>query len=156
MACSTASAKYNNLAMSTRVEAEKVLAGRDTSESNLLTSFRHVLSVSIPPVAFYCKYGPGAHWDSGLIFGEHLVDVETDQDNVPEVMRLCMEEVEKRGLDTKGIYSVSQSCMYWPWDSCVVSQTGYLLSEEVLEVRRIRPNDQVKPDADADAAAAED
>ncbi|KAN0140285.1 hypothetical protein V8E53_002181 [Lactarius tabidus] len=104
----TASAKYNNLAMSTRVEAEKVLAGRDTSESNLLTSFRHVLSVSIPPVAFYCKYGPGAHWDSGLIFGEHLVDVETDQDNVPEVMRLCMEEVEKRGLDTKGIYSLRQ------------------------------------------------
>jgi hypothetical protein len=121
--------------MSTREEVEKVLARRDTSESNLRASFRRMLSVSIPPLAFYRNYCPGAHSDAGLIFGEHLVDVETDQDNVPKVMRLCMEEVAKRGLDAKGIYSVSQSCMYWPWDSFVVSQTGYLLSEQVLQVR---------------------
>ncbi|KAN0140281.1 hypothetical protein V8E53_002177 [Lactarius tabidus] len=115
----TASAKYNNLAMSTREEVEKVLARRDTSESNLRASFRRMLSVSIPPLAFYRNYCPGAHSDAGLIFGEHLVDVETDQDNVPKVMRLCMEEVAKRGLDAKGIYS-----------------TGYLLSEQVLQLRQ--------------------
>jgi len=32
------------------------------------------------------------------------VDVETNKDNVPKVMRMCMKEVEKRGLDTKEIY----------------------------------------------------
>jgi len=42
-----------------------------------------------------------------LIFGVPLVDVETNEDNVPKVMRMCIEEVEKRGLDTKGIYLVS-------------------------------------------------
>jgi hypothetical protein len=131
MEYSTASVKYNNLAMSAREEVEKVLAG-DTSESNLRASFRRVLSVSIPPPVFYC---PGTRSDSGLIFGVPLVDLETNQDNVPRVMRLCIEEVEKRGLDAKGIYSVSQSCMYWPWDSCVVSQTGYLFDKQVLQVR---------------------
>ncbi|KAN0140294.1 hypothetical protein V8E53_002190 [Lactarius tabidus] len=112
----TASAKYNNLAMSTREEVEKVLAGRDTSESNLRASFRRVLSVSIPPPVFYC---PGARSDSGLIFGVPLVDLETNQDNVPRVMRLCIEEVEKRGLDAKGIYS-----------------TGYLFDKQVLQLRQ--------------------
>jgi hypothetical protein len=112
MSCSTASAKYNNLAISTGVEVEKVLAGRDTSESVLRASFRRALSFSIPPPTFYCNYCPGAHSDLDLIFGVPLVDVETNPDNTPKVMRICMEEVEKRGLDTKRIYSVSQSCMY--------------------------------------------
>jgi hypothetical protein len=133
MACSTASAKYNNLAMSTRVEVENVLAGRDTSESNLRASFRHVLSVSIPPPTFYHNYCPGAHSDSSLIFGVPLVDAEANQDNVSKVMRICIEEVEKRGLDTERIYSVSQSCMYWAWDSCSVSQTGCPFTAEVLQ-----------------------
>jgi hypothetical protein len=129
--CSTTSAKYESLAISTRVEVEKVLARKDTSESDLRASFRHALSFSIPPPTFYRNYCPGAHSD--LIFGTPLVDLVTNQDNVSKVMRLCMEEVEKRGLDTKGIYSVSQSCMCWPWDSCSVSQIGYPFSAEVLQ-----------------------
>ena len=43
-----------------------------------------------------------------MIFCVPVVDVETNHDNVPKVMRICMEDVEKRGLDEKGIYSVSQ------------------------------------------------
>ncbi|KAN0140297.1 hypothetical protein V8E53_002193 [Lactarius tabidus] len=107
----TASAKYNNLAISTRVEVENVLAGSDTSESNLRASFRHALSFSIPPPTFYRNYCPGAHLDSVLIFGVPLVDLGTYQDNVPKVMRLCIEEVEKRGLDTEGIYSLMRMRM---------------------------------------------
>ena len=42
-----------------------------------------------------------------IIFGVPLVDVETNEDNVPKVMRMYMEEIEKRGLDTNKIYSVS-------------------------------------------------
>jgi hypothetical protein len=96
MLCRTASAKYDSSAIGTRVEVEKVLARRDTSESVLRTSFRRALSFSIPPPTFYRNYCPGAHSDSGLIFGVPLVDLETDQDNVPKVMSICMEEVEKR------------------------------------------------------------
>ena len=90
------------------MEVEKA----DTSESDLRASFRRALSFSIPPTTFYRNYYPGARPESipesGMIFGVPVVDVETNHDNVPKVMRICMEEVEKRGLDEKGIYSVSQ------------------------------------------------
>jgi hypothetical protein len=113
MACSTASAKYNNLAISTSVEVETALTRGDSSESELRASHRRDLSFSIPPPAFYRRnYCPSAHSD--LIFGASLIDLKTNQDNASKVMRICMEEVEKRGLDTKGIYSVcGQSCVYW-------------------------------------------
>jgi hypothetical protein len=131
MVHSTTSEKYDSLAISTREEVENVLARKDTSESVLRASFCRALSFSIPPPTFYRNYCPGAHSD--LIFGAPLVDLVTNQDNVSKVMRICIDEVEKRGLDTKSIYLVSQSCMYWPWDSCSVSQTGHPYSAEVLQ-----------------------
>ncbi|KAI9439449.1 Rho GTPase activation protein, partial [Lactarius psammicola] len=89
--------------MSTRAQVEKTLA--ETETSNLRASFRHALSFSIPPLTPYRNYRPGAYSD--LIFGVPLVDLTTNEDNVPKVMRMCIEEVEKRGLNTKNIYSVS-------------------------------------------------
>ncbi|KAI9439448.1 hypothetical protein BJY52DRAFT_1421308 [Lactarius psammicola] len=102
MARSAARAEYDNLAASTRAEVEKALVGTDTSD--LRASFRRALSFSIPSPTLYRNYRPGAYSD--LIFGVPLVDVETNEDNVPKMMRMCIEEVEKRGLDTKGIYSL--------------------------------------------------
>ena len=102
---STASANYDNLAMSTRVEVEMALAGKDTSESDLRVSFRRAHSFSIPPPIFYRNYCPSAHSD--LVFSVPLRDLETNVDNVPKVMRMCIEEVEKRGLKSKRIYVVS-------------------------------------------------
>ncbi|KAH8989327.1 Rho GTPase activation protein [Lactarius hatsudake] len=64
-------------------------------------SLGHALSFSIPPLTLYCNYRPDAYSD--LIFGVPLVDLTTD---VPKVIRMCIEEVEKRGLDTHKIYSV--------------------------------------------------
>ena len=89
--------------MSTRAEVETSLAGRDTSD--LRASFRRTLSDSIPPPALYRNHRLGA--GTRLIFGVPLVELETDPDNVPKVMRMCMEEVEKRDLNSRGIYSVS-------------------------------------------------
>jgi hypothetical protein len=37
------------------------------------------------------------------------VDRATGEGNVPKVIRMCMEEVEKRGLDIDGLYPVSLS-----------------------------------------------
>ena len=86
--------------MSTRAEAEKAFAGTDTS--GLRVSFRRALFYSIPRPILYRNHRP-------LIFGVPMVDVETNEDNVPKLMRMCMEEVEKRGLNTNKIYSVSWS-----------------------------------------------
>ncbi len=91
--------------MSIRGKVEKTLAGTDTS--GLRASFRRALSFSIPPSTLYRNNHPGAYSD--LIFGVPLVDVETNQENVPKVMGMCIEEVEKRCLNAKKIYSVSRS-----------------------------------------------
>jgi hypothetical protein len=125
------------------MEAEKVLARRDTSESDLRASFRRALSFSIfffffffffgpisfsiPPPTFYRNHCPSAHPNSGLLFGVPLVGLETNQDNVSKVMKICIEEVEERGLDTKGIYSVNgQSCTYWEF---IFSSTGRIFTQ---------------------------
>ncbi|KAI9433266.1 hypothetical protein H4582DRAFT_997081 [Lactarius indigo] len=94
--------KRSNLAMNTGAEVEKALTGTDTS--GLRASLDHALSLSIPPLTLYCNHRPNAH--STLIFGVPLVNLTTDQDNVPKVIRMCIEEVEKRGLNTHKIYSV--------------------------------------------------
>ncbi|KAF8269704.1 hypothetical protein EI94DRAFT_1724481 [Lactarius quietus] len=113
---STVCTEYGKLAMSTEAEVENALAGTDTSD--LRASFRRALSFSIPPQTLYHRnYRPGAY--SELIFGVPLVDLETREDSVPKVMRKCIEEVEKRGLNAVKIYSV-----------------GHQLNEEVLELRR--------------------
>jgi hypothetical protein len=96
-------AKHDNVATSTRAEVEKALDGADSSI--LRVSFRRALRFSTPPFTIYRNYHPGAFSDS--LFGVPLVDITTDQDNIPKVIRMCIEEVEKRGLNTKKIYSVS-------------------------------------------------
>ena len=90
--------------MSARVEVGKALASQDTSGTDLRAFFRRGLSFSIPPPTFYRSYCLGSH--SGLVFGVPLVDLATDEDKVPKVLRMCIEEVEKRGLNTIRIYSV--------------------------------------------------
>ena len=104
--CSIACAKYDSMAKSTRAEVEKALTG--TEMSDLKATFRRDLSFSIPPLTLYRNYRPGPN--SNLIFGVPLVDVTTNEENVPKVMRMCIEEVEKRGLNARNIYcSVSWS-----------------------------------------------
>ncbi|KAF8269719.1 Rho GTPase activation protein [Lactarius quietus] len=93
---------------------ERAFAGTDTS--GVKASFNHNFSLSIPPLTLYCNYRPDAYSD--LIFGVPLVNSTTSPDNVPKVIRMCIEEVEKRGLDTRKIYSV-----------------GSMYDQEVLELR---------------------
>ena len=105
MTCSIACANYDSLAKGTRAEVENALAGRPgTDTSNLKATFCRDLSFSIPPLTLYRIYRPGAY--SNLFFGVPLVDLTTSEDNVPKAMRICIEEVEKRGLNTHDIYCV--------------------------------------------------
>ena len=103
--CSTARTQHHDLAMNARGEVDKAFAGTDMS--GLRASFSHGFSLSIPPLTLYCNYRPDTHSD--LVFGVPLVNSATSQDKVPKVIRMCIEEVEKRGLDTHKIYSVSCS-----------------------------------------------
>ncbi|KAN0140324.1 hypothetical protein V8E53_002220 [Lactarius tabidus] len=96
-----ACAKRGDVAKNTRTEVENALGGTDTY--NLRASFRAARSLSIPPLTLYHHYRPGEY--SNLIFGVPLVDHETNEDNVPKVMRMCIDEVEKRGLNIPTIYS---------------------------------------------------
>ncbi|KAN0131220.1 hypothetical protein V8E53_010924 [Lactarius tabidus] len=111
----TTRTKYNSLAINARAGFENVLIGRDTS--GLRASFGHALSLSIPPLTLYCNYCPEPYSD--LIFGVPLLNLATSQDNVPKVIRTCIEEVERRGLDTHKIYSV-----------------GSIRDPEILQLRR--------------------
>ena len=92
----------DHLATSTKAEVEKSLTRTDAS--GLKKSFSHALSHSIPQLTLYCNYHP-ANLD--LIFGVPLMSFATNQDNVPKAIRMCIDEVEMRGLDTRRLYSVS-------------------------------------------------
>ena len=100
---STTHAKYDDLSKNATADVKKALAETDTSD--LKASFHQALSFSIPPLTLYRNYRPGSY--SKLIFGVPLGEVTTDANNVPKVIRMCIEEIESRGLDTKEIYPVS-------------------------------------------------
>ena len=102
MVCSKASAGHDVIAKITRAEVKNDLRGEDASD--LKASFCRALSFSTPPLTLYCNYRPGEY--SNLIFGVPLVDL---REKVPKVMRMCIEEVEKRGLNIDKIYAVNLS-----------------------------------------------
>jgi hypothetical protein len=103
MGCSKACAKHENIAKSTEVEVDNALGGTDTSDRKV--SFSRAISFSTPPLVLYRNYHPGGY--SNLIFGVPLVDQGVNKDMVPKVMRMCIDEVEKRGLIDDDIYWVS-------------------------------------------------
>ncbi len=86
-------------------DIQQALAGVDTFD--LRASLHLALSYSIPPLTLYHNYHPGANSD--LIFGIPLGDITTNRDYVPKVMRMCIEEVERRGMHAEKIYSVRSS-----------------------------------------------
>lgn len=96
--------KHTYLAINTWSEVEKALTGPDTHD--LAASLRRSLAFSIPPVTFFRNFRVGGHSDA--IFGVTLIDHATSrdrEDEVPKIIRVCIEEVEKRGLNANKIYS---------------------------------------------------
>jgi len=78
--------------------------------SILSASLRRSLALSIPPPILYYNYHVGECQD--LIFGVSLADYATargSENDVPKVLRICIDEIDKRGLDAEGIYRVSPS-----------------------------------------------
>ncbi len=76
----------------------------------MAVSLRRSLALSIPPATLYYNYHVGECQD--LIFGVTLADYATargSENDVPKVLRICIDEIDKRGLDAEGIYRVSPS-----------------------------------------------
>ena len=74
----------------------------------LATSLRSSLELSIPAPVLYYNYHVGECQD--LIFGVSLADYATargSENGVPKILRICIDEIDKRGLDAEGIYRVS-------------------------------------------------
>src|SRR5712691_2762183 len=85
---------------------EKVSPENDSSVFN--ASLHRSPALSIPRPIFYYNYHVGECPD--LVFGCKLVDYATargSENDVPKVIRTCIEEVNRRGLDAEGIYTVS-------------------------------------------------
>ncbi|KAH9167603.1 Rho GTPase activation protein [Lactarius sanguifluus] len=97
---------HNDLATHARCAVEKISAETDTSA--LAASLHSSFALSIPPRTLYHNYDVGECPD--LVFGLSLADYATAREsrhNVPNILRLCIEEVDKRGLEAEGIYTVS-------------------------------------------------
>ncbi|KAH9007692.1 hypothetical protein EDB83DRAFT_2681746 [Lactarius deliciosus] len=98
---------HNDLAADARSAVENISAETDTSI--LAASLRSSLALSIPSRTLYHNYDVGECPD--LVFGLSLADYATargSQNNVPTILMLCIEEVEKRGLEAEGIYTLSR------------------------------------------------
>jgi RhoGAP domain len=84
-----------------------ILTHRDVK--NVSASIPNVLASAIPKPILYYNFYVGECKD--LIFGFSLLDYATARNlpdgQIPRIVRLCIEEVDKRGLDTEGIYRVS-------------------------------------------------
>ncbi|KAH9168897.1 Rho GTPase activation protein, partial [Lactarius sanguifluus] len=98
---------HNDLATHARCAVEKISAETDTSA--LAASLHSSFALSIPPRTLYHNYDVGECPD--LVFGLSLADYATAREsrhNVPNILGLCIEEVDKRGLEAEGIYTLSR------------------------------------------------
>lgn len=93
--------------MVTKVSPEKDVSLVSTHIPRALTSL-------IPKPIFYYNYNVGECSD--LIFGVSLVDYATSrglgETEIPKIVRICIQEVDERGLESEGIYRVRHSLLY--------------------------------------------
>lgn len=97
-----------HLCQHARSAMEKISPDRDTSL--LAVRIPRLLITAAPRPQYYHNYHVGECRD--LIFGVSLVDYATAKGladgEIPKIMRICIDEIEKRGLDAEGIYRVSK------------------------------------------------
>lgn len=90
-------------AMVDKIDPERDSAGITDHASGLL-------SETYPSPTFYYNYTVGECKD--LIFGTSLVDYATDrgslEGDIPKIVRLCIDDIDRRGLEAEGIYWVSE------------------------------------------------
>lgn len=77
------------------------------------THIPRALASLIPKPILYYNYTVGECSD--LIFGVSLVDYATSrglgETEIPKIIRICIQEVDERGLESEGIYRVRISLL---------------------------------------------
>jgi hypothetical protein len=90
-----------------RKAVDKISSEKDVSR--LSSNITRALASAIPKPTLYYNYSLGECAD--LIFGTSLVDYATARGladgDAPKIVRICIHEVDTRGLDCEGIYRVS-------------------------------------------------
>lgn len=86
---------------------DRISPGRDTSRVS--AHIPRSLAMAIPKPILYYNYRVGECRD--LIFGVSMVDYATSRglvgDSIPKIVKICIEEIDQRGLECEGIYRVS-------------------------------------------------
>jgi hypothetical protein len=95
------------LASHARQMVEKVKP--DGDQAALSSRISRELQAAIPPQVYYYNYFVGECKD--ITFGVSLSDYATSrvlmEGEIPRVVRLCIDEVEERGMQVEGIYRIS-------------------------------------------------
>ena len=95
------------LAQHARSMVDRISPERDTTilTANIPKSF----ALAVPKPIMYYNYHVGECKD--LIFGVTLADYATArglaEGEIPKIVKLCIEYIDERGLDSEGIYRVS-------------------------------------------------
>ncbi|OCH92733.1 RhoGAP-domain-containing protein [Obba rivulosa] len=86
---------------------DKISSEKDARD--IASHIPRLMASSVPKPVYYWNFTVGECRD--LIFGVSLVDYATARGladgEVPKIVRLCIKEIEARGLDAEGIYRVS-------------------------------------------------
>lgn len=110
---SAASATQTQLCEHGRRMVEKIAPERDSTA--IAAVIPRLLSAATPKPIYYYNYNVGECRD--LIFGVSLVDYATarglPEGEIPKIVRICIQDIEQRGLEAEGIYRVSHHA----WES---------------------------------------
>ncbi|KAI8983411.1 hypothetical protein BD414DRAFT_81407 [Trametes punicea] len=102
-----AAATQSQLCEHGRRMVEKIVPQRDSA--TIAESIPRMLAAATPKPVYYYNYNVGECKD--LIFGVSLVDYATArglaEGEIPKIVRICIQDIEQRGLDAEGIYRVS-------------------------------------------------
>ncbi|EJF66392.1 RhoGAP-domain-containing protein [Dichomitus squalens] len=90
-----------------RQMVEQIVPQQDSAA--IAASIRGMLSLLTPKPTYYYNFNVGECKD--LIFGVTLVDYATarglPEGDIPKIVRICIEDIDRRGLEAEGIYRVS-------------------------------------------------
>ncbi|KAI0963113.1 hypothetical protein AcW1_000286 [Taiwanofungus camphoratus] len=90
-----------------RRAVDKISSQKDSA--SIGSQIPRLVSAAVPKPVYYYNYNVGECKD--LIFGVSLVDYATARNlgegEIPRIVRICIKEIEKRGLDAEGLYRVS-------------------------------------------------
>ncbi|THH12879.1 hypothetical protein EW146_g7284 [Bondarzewia mesenterica] len=100
-------ATQTQLASHVRTVVEQISAERDTARVS--AHIPRSLAMATPKPVLYYNYHVGECRD--LIFGVSMVNYATarglGERNIPKIVRICIQEIDQRGLYCEGIYRVS-------------------------------------------------